>query len=119
MTLREKILSMRMNEFGFKKVSYFGQPDKDVFPNKIDIVKWVETEPRKVFSLNEGKYIMSTQYCYVIAQLEWDSHEGAWDFKSIGTRYLEDGNDELSKWILDFCEKYYVDEYEELAEVTK
>lgn len=107
MALREKILSMRMNEFGFSKVSSL-IPDYDVFPNMIHIVKWEETEPMEIYSLTEKKMVTRTSYCYVIAELEWDSKERDWEFRSIGTRYLEDGTEELNKWILEFCNKYKV-----------
>lgn len=107
MTLREKVLSMRLNEFGFSKVCFLGS-DKDVFPNEIHIVKWEETEPIEVYSLTEKKKVTRTSFCYVIGSLEWNSKESCWEFHSIGTRYLEDGTEELNKWILDFCNKYEV-----------
>lgn len=120
MTLKETILSMRMKEFGFAKVHYLGQPDKDVFPQKIDIVKWVTLdEPMRVFDLEMGRHKYITEYSYTIAQLEWDAHEDWWDFKSIGTRYLKDGTEDLSKWILDFCGSFAVDDSGELYEVTE
>lgn len=97
MTLKEKVLSMRMNEFEFHKVSFLGS-NEDVFPHKIHIVKWLQPD-----------------YCFVIGELEWNAHDSYWRFKSIGTRYLEYGTEELNKWILDFCNKYEV-EYGELVE---
>ena len=117
MTLREKILSMRLNEFGFSKVCFLGS-DKDVFPQQIDIVKWEETEPRRVFSLNEMKYIESTSYCFVIGTLKWNEKEPCWEFESTGTRYLEYGTEELNKWLLDFCNKYEVCD-NEIVEVSQ
>lgn len=107
MTLREKVLSMRMNEFGFSRVLFWGS-DRDVFPHKIHVVKWVNCEPMEVYSVEKRAYTKTTTYCYVIGSLEWNSHEPCWEFKSIGTRYLEDGTEELNKWILDFCNKYEV-----------
>lgn len=120
MTLKEKVLKMRFNKFGFSKVIYFGDLDRDVFPNKIDIVKWENISPTEVIDWKTGKRKTITEYCYVIAQLEWNDHEPCWEFKSIGTRYLEDGTEELNKWILDFCNKYYVDDdTKELCEVEE
>lgn len=105
--IREKVLSMRMNEFGFKKVSFLGS-DVDVFPNKIHIVKWVTSEPFEAFSVEKGKYVSVTSYCYVIGSLEWNDHEPCWEFSSCGTRFLIDGTEELMRWIYDFTEKYEV-----------
>ena len=105
--MKEKILSMRFNEFAFSNVCFWGS-DKDVFPQQIDIVKWNEKEPRRVFSSNERKYIESTSYCFVIGKLKWNEKEPCWEFESVGTRYLEYGTEDLNKWILDFCEKYEV-----------
>lgn len=107
MNLREKVLSMRMNEFGFSRVSFLGS-DKDVFPNKIHIVKWVNCEPTEYTSVEKRAYTTMTAYCYVIGSLEWNDNEPCWEFKSIGTRYLEVGTEELNKWVLDFCNKYEV-----------
>lgn len=107
MTLRDKILSMRHNEFGLSKVVFFGS-DKDVFPYRIHIVKWEECKPTETYSLTELKYKTVTSYCFVIGELEWDTKEPGWDFRSLGTRYLEYGTQELNKWILDFCRKYSV-----------
>lgn len=107
MTLREKVLSMRMNEFGFSRVSFWGS-DKDVFPNRIHVVKWANCDPFEAYSFDKKEYVKVNCYCYVIGSLEWNSHEPCWEFKSIGTRYLEDGTEELNKWILDFCNKYEV-----------
>lgn len=107
-SLKDKILSMRYNEFGFSKVHFFGS-DKDVFPNKIHIVKWVVCdEPYEAISTKDGKKHKYYTYNYAIGELEWDVNEPRWDFRSIGTRYLEDGDVGLNKWILDFCEKYEV-----------
>lgn len=92
-TLKDKVLSMRMNEFGFSKIINV-DPNKDVFPNKIHIVKWEE------------------DWNFAIGELKWNAHEPCWEFKSIGTRYLEHGTDELNKWILDFCDKYEVEDGE-------
>lgn len=107
MTQREKVLSMRMNEFGLSKISFFGL-DKDVFPNQIHVVKWVDCEPFNAYSIDKQKYITVTTHCYAIGKLKWNEHEPCWEFESVGTRYLEDGTEELNKWILDFCNKYEV-----------
>lgn len=116
MTLREKVLSMRMNEFGLQKVANFFHPDRDLFPNKIHVVKWVNCEPTKVYSVEKKEYTTMTCYSYVIGQLMWNSHEPCWEFKSVGTRYLEVGTEELNKWLMDFCNRYEVVEGE-LVEV--
>ena len=37
---------------------------------------------------------------FVIAKFYWDSKETCWEFKSIGTRYLEYYSEGLNEWLL-------------------
>ena len=47
---------------------------------------------------------MSTKGCFSIGTLIWDIGEGWFNFKSVGTRYLEYRIDKLEEWILKFAE---------------
>lgn len=106
--IENEVLNMRHNEFALRKVAYID--GRDTFPYEIAIVKEVQCEPRTAYSLDEEKYVTRTYYAYVIAHLKWNSEEPYWEFDSVGTRYLEDGNIELNEWLLNFCEKYFVNE---------
>lgn len=110
--INDKVLNMRMNEFGFSRISYLCDTDRDDFPYRFHIVKYVDTEQGKFFQHNKNEYEERTYYCYAIGELEWDDKEPCWEFRSIGTRFLEDGTDDLMKWILKFCEKYIVEDGE-------
>lgn len=107
MTPREKALSMRLNEFEFAEPSY-RESNNGVFPHKINVVKWVNFDPPVVYSVDKIGSITVTRYSYVIGSIEWNSQDLTWKFSSAGTTYLEDGTEELNKWILDFCNKYEV-----------
>lgn len=104
---RDELFKKRMDEFAFAPIHYWGS-DMDVFHYKFHIVKWVETEQMRIYSLDEKRYVEHTTYNYAIGELEWDDHEPCWEFRSIGTRFLEDGTEELMKWILDFTKNYVV-----------
>lgn len=106
-TLTNRVLSMRCGDFTFAKKHFLGS-DKDVFPTQIDIVKWEYTAPHQVFNLDTMQYHTSDKYCFVIGTLIWCDSECAWKFDSCGTRYLEYGTDELNKWLLNFCNHYFV-----------
>lgn len=113
--IENKILNMKHNEFALRKVAYMD--GRDAFPKEIAVVKEVQCEPFVAYSLKEEKYITRTSYTYVVAFLKWDSKEPCWEFGSVGTRYLEDGNTELNKWLLDFCNRYAINEDGKLVEV--
>ena len=106
--IENEVLNMRHNEFALRKVSYID--GRDTFPYEIAIVKEVQCEPFTAYSLDEAKYVTRTSYTYVVAHLKWNSKEPCWEFSSVGTRYLADGDTELNKWLLNFCGKYFVDE---------
>ena len=55
---------------------------------------------------------------FVIAYLSWNKKEHDFDFESVGTRYLQYGNDKLSEYLLKWCEleKYRIECREELEE---
>ena len=71
------------------------------YQRKFEIVKWKESN-----SFNHT--------CFTIGYLEWDEKEGAFNFKSCGTRYLKYREDGLEKWILAWCEMKKIEfKYEE------
>lgn len=63
-----------------------------------------EHEPMEVldYITNEKKIVTSSSF--VIGMLEWNSKEEAFEFKSVGLRYLEYGTEELSELIIKFAE---------------
>lgn len=87
-----------------RDVTYIGLPPKDT-PPTFDIVKWKDCEPQKVRDLRTGEWKTMTRYCWSVATLEWDRHEGWWRFKSVGTRWLEARPTEaVVQMVLDFCD---------------
>lgn len=102
----------RMRGFKIRDVKYLGLPPKDA-PIEFDIVKWEKTEPREVDALffdSMGRpYIekkISTEYCYSVAQLEWNDREPCFEFRSVGLRWLEAKAPPIVvDMIIDFCRK--------------
>lgn len=95
----------RIDGFQIRDVTYWGTPPADA-PLRYDIVKWVQTEPRDVYSIEKRKYIRSTEYCYSVANLEYNPHEPCFEFRSIGMRWLEcNPTQKVIDAILAFVEK--------------
>lgn len=97
-----KVYTDIWNDFQFRQLIYLdGNFDK----YKFDLVKWIHRDiPTAVTDLKTGEKYMSDRYCFSVGTLIWDAKEGWFDFKSVGTRYLEYRIDGLEEWILDFCE---------------
>ena len=82
----------RFNDFEIRKPTFIGDPPSpDYYDYNFDVVKWSEYD---------GK-----EYCFSIGTLRFDKHEGSFEFESVGLRYLEDREDGLEKYLLDWCEK--------------
>lgn len=95
--------------FQIKDVTYIGLPPKDT-PPQYDIVRHVDCEPYEAIDMKTGKRQIYTHYVYSVARLEWDAHNGWWQFRSIGTRWLEESDqkrvtDAVVSMILKFCEE--------------
>lgn len=39
------------------------------------------------------------EYCYVVAWIDWNDHEPCWEFRSVGTRFIDDYEDGLCEYI--------------------
>ena len=55
---------------------------------RFDIVKWDTCEPRLVTTFN-GQMKWVTEYCYSIANLNWNPEEEGFDLVSVGMRFPE------------------------------
>lgn len=96
----------RVDGFQIRDPSYLpGWEPKTVNP-VYDIVKWqTHDKPFRAVNMRTGKEEEYTESCYVVAQLEWDAHEPWFDFRSIGTRWLEcNPTRKAIKMIRDFIE---------------
>lgn len=113
--IENKILNMRHNEFALHKARYVD--GRNTFPYEIVVVREVQCEPFTAYSLDEEGYVTRTNYVYSVAHLRWNSKEPCWEFSSVGVRYLADGDTELNKWLLDFCNKYAINGDGELVEI--
>ena len=88
------------NGFQFRSPTYI---DGHIEPYKFDLVKWEDCNPIEVTDFETSEKRMENRNCFSIATLIWDSDEEWFDFKSIGTRYLEYRIDKLEEWILKFA----------------
>lgn len=111
----------RLHGYQIRDAVYLVRPPKDV-PVTFDIVKWVECEPKEIMSYEQnsrGTYEMKkkimTEYCFSVAVLEWNAHESWFEFKSVGTRWLEENPEEdVIDMIMKFCEEKQNDLKEDL-----
>jgi len=87
-----------------RDVTYVGLPPTGT-PPKYDIVKHVDCEPYVAVDGRTGERKTYTHYVYSVGCLEWDAHNGWWQFRSVGTRWLEAKPTEaVVNMILKFCE---------------
>ena len=92
----------RLEGFQIRDTVYIGFPPPNATP-EYDIVKWNSCEPREVYDFYGNKTIMS-EYCYSVAKLKWDAKEKAFDFQSVGLRWLESKpSDAVIKMVMDFA----------------
>ena len=92
--------------------TYIGYPPKDT-PPMFDIIRWVKTDPHEVneaYRDKDGEWKfhkkISTEFCYVVGMVIWDSHEGDFKFESVGLRWLEENPPKQAvDMILKFCEE--------------
>ena len=105
--IKNRVLNLRHNEFSLGKIRFLGS-DKDVFPYRIHILKTVDIEPRKMYSLDKMDYITATHTSFAIGELYWDEKDGYWEVKSVGMRLCEEGNSELLKWLADFGNRFCI-----------
>ena len=95
----------RVDGFQIRDVTYLGKPPKDA-PQKYAVVKWKECKPTSVIDGRTGEPIVMTEYCYVVADLVWNTHEPCFEIEGVGLRLLEARpSDAAIDMILDFCEK--------------
>lgn len=104
----------RVDGFQITNPTYFthdGLPLKPT-PPTFDIVKWEQHEPMEVTAVErvDGKWVckkeISTESCYVVGWLEWNTHEGDFYFQSCGLRWLEaEPTKAVVQMVLDFAEK--------------
>lgn len=72
--------------------------------NRFDVVKWYEHEPMEVTDWKTGEKKTSTRGCFSIAQIWWNEKEPCWEFKSVGTRFIEYYENGLCEYIKKFLE---------------
>ena len=80
-------------------------------PLEFDVVKWSKLDkPREMlsfdFATKSFKPQMVEECCYVVAVLQWDESEEAFELHSIGMRFVEEKpSADVMQMILDFCDK--------------
>lgn len=90
------------NGFQFRSPIYL---DGHFDPYKFDLVKWKECEPTEVIDFTTSEKKVQSRYCFSIATLTWNRKEQAFDFESVGLRYLQYRVDGLEEYILNFCKE--------------
>lgn len=96
-----RVYTDEWNGFQFRAPVYI---DGHFDPYKFDLVLWQEHKPYEVVDSYSGKRKMCSRSCFSVAQLDWDTKDHCFDFRSIGLRYLQYRIDGLEKFIMDFCE---------------
>ena len=92
---------MKFKDFEIRPTCFL---DGHTDPKSWAVVKWCHCEPREVIDGETGKKKISDTYCFSVAFLEWNEKEPCWEFKSVGTRFLEDYEDGLCEFILKWIE---------------
>jgi hypothetical protein len=83
---------MKFKNFEIRQCTFLGDPPTpDYHKWNFDLVKWEKDHIGK-------------DYCFSIGRLKYDRKEPGFDFRSIGTRYLEYREDGLEEWLLKWCE---------------
>lgn len=70
-----------------------------VIKNKWEVVKW---DTSKWYDTPSNESVKS--HCFTIAFLIYNDGEDDFEFKSVGTRYLEHADSKLNEIILKWCE---------------
>lgn len=93
---------MRFKNFEIRKCTFLGDPPTpDYHKWNFDLVKWAD----------------DNSHCWSIGRLQWNRREPCFEFRSVGTRYLEYREDGLEEWLLKWCEMKKVEyRYMEEAE---
>ena len=93
---------MKFKDFEIRPTCFLdGHTDQ----KKWDVVKWYKTDkPVKVTDAKTGKEKTQDSFCYSVAQIWWNEKEPCWEFKSVGTRFLEDYEEGLCEFILKWLE---------------
>lgn len=63
----------------------------EIISDKYELIKWT----------TKG---FDKRYCFVVAYIEFDRRELGWEFRSVGTRYLEHYVNGLNEWILKYLD---------------
>lgn len=93
---------MRFKDFEIRPTTYL---DRRIRPGNFDVVKWAKHEtPMEVLNLDTGKKELSDTYCFTVAHITWNPKEPCWEFKSVGTRFLEYYTEGLCEYILKVIE---------------
>lgn len=56
------------------------------------------------FELVKYYQYQGREVCYVVAWIDWNKREPCWEFRSVGTRFIDDYEDGLCEYIKKFLE---------------
>lgn len=80
---------MKFKDFEIRPTYFL---DGNTNPKRFDVVRWYKTDKPQ------------DSFCCSVAQIWWNDKEPCWEFKSIGTRFLEDYQEGLCEFILKWLE---------------
>ena len=93
---------MKFKDFEIRPIAFL---DGHTDPKRWDVVKWCKRkEPMRVYDIGLGEYKMQDTYCFSVASIWWNEKEPCWEFKSVGTRFLEYYEDGLCEFVLKWLE---------------
>jgi hypothetical protein len=98
-----KCYTPRWNNFQIRDVVYI---DGHIDPNKFAVVKWCTHEPIEVTDMETGLKKTSKESCYTVANLEYSPEDNSFELHSCGMRFLNDYEEGLSEWIIEWCNEY-------------
>ena len=71
--------------------------------HKFELVKWYKTNaPVEVINVETEEKVFKSDFCYVVAFLNYNDREPCWKFESVGTRFIDDYVEGLCDYIKQF-----------------
>ena len=106
----------RVDSFQIADPSYLPGWNPKVSDLHYDIVKWeTHKEPIEGVDFKTGKTKKVYESCYVVAVLKWNCSECAFEFESVGTRWLDCNPTQAA---IDMIKQFVSDKEKELSKIN-
>lgn len=71
--------------------------------HNFELVKWYKTNtPVEVINVETEEKVFRSEFCYVVAWIDYNDREPCWEFKSVGMRFIDDYVEGLCDYIKQF-----------------